>query len=146
MSRPCTGVKVGSRDVSDTMVLGCRGYLLHAVLRLHARRISLSDGSCARTERKRVGRDQVFTLWRLPRRTLPWRDVQNVHCINLFQRAALVFAEEEVDDDCTCNITSCKDVTVPITDVMGDERGELKSTASAHVLRQTVDLIHLQRQ
>ena len=97
---------------------------LDAVLALHAGGVCLFDGSGAGPQRQRVGGDEVLALGGRPARALPRLDVENVHCVDFLEGAALVLAEEKVDDEGAGEVAGCEDVAVAVVDVACDEGGE----------------------
>lgn len=60
----------------------------------------------------------------LPLAARRWVDTKNVHGVNLFKRAALRLADEEVDEDGAGEAHAREDVAVPVADSGGDVRRE----------------------
>ena len=64
------------------------------------------------------------TLWSLPLRTLPGRDVQDVHGVDLLEGTALGLVDKEVDGEDPGEAAAGEDVAVGKVDGVGDEGGE----------------------
>lgn len=47
--------------------------------------------------------------------------MQDIHCVNLLQRATIAFAKEEVDDNCAEEIACCEDIAILVVDGVCDE-------------------------
>lgn len=70
-------------------------------------------------------RTLLHSLWRRNHaRTLPRRHALNIHRINLLQRLALPFIQEEVHDNRGQEVAASKDVAVAEVDGARDEGGE----------------------
>lgn len=63
-------------------------------------------------------------LRRLPLRTLPGRNMQDVHGVDFLEGAALGLVDEEVDGDDAREAAAGEDVAVGEVDGAGDEGGE----------------------
>lgn len=87
--------------------------------------LSLAEGTAAGAHVQAVGVDQAVLLeggW-VPLAARDGVDVQDVHGVNLLERAALGLNHEEVDDEEEDDEGDGKDKTVEVVDAVSDEGG-----------------------
>lgn len=96
----------------------------HSLIRLHTRRLSLSNASGTRSQIQRISRNQFLTLGRFPFRTFARRNMCNIHRIDFLQTAPLVFFEKKVDERDGKGATRGENVTVLKINGAGDEGGK----------------------
>lgn len=113
-----------TRNIRDSMLLRWRRNILKSVLALHARGVSFPNGPGARSKGERVGGNKLLALRRLPFGALPWLDVQDVHGVDFLEGAALVLAQEEVNDEGAGEVAGGEDVAVAVVDVVCDKGSE----------------------
>lgn len=105
--------------------------MLELLLRLGALAISSASSVWNRLDLSSLGcacgaslSPDLFNLlrWRSdPTGALPWLDADDVHGVDLFERSALAFHDEEVDQEHGDQIAACEDVAVQEINVTGDE-------------------------
>lgn len=90
----------------------------------------VTGGRCFRLGKATRTRGQVQTVAvdglvkRLPAGRLPGDDAENVHGVNLLERALLGLVDEEEGDQNTEETAAGKDVTVAVVNGVGDPWGE----------------------
>jgi hypothetical protein len=97
---------------------------INPLLTLHARSIGLANVPCTRRQVQSVRGDKVLALRRHPVGALAWRNVHDVHRVNLLETTAAGLTEEEVDDNGAEQVACGEDVAVAVIDCSGDEGRE----------------------
>lgn len=105
----------------DTMLRSRWRKAVNPLLAFHAGGILFPDVPRTRSQMQGICGNEVLVLWRDPVGALAWRDVHDVHGVDLLETATAGLAKEEVDDDGSEEVAGGEHVAVAVVDGAGDK-------------------------